>query len=38
MEDVTAIPAVIWALLWCAVAIGILLWSVTITYRDLPLR
>ncbi|MFL5806978.1 MAG: M50 family metallopeptidase [Roseiflexaceae bacterium] len=38
MEDVTAIPAVIWALLWCAVAIGILLWSVTVAYRDLPLR
>jgi hypothetical protein len=38
MEAITAIPAVLWALLWCAVAIGILLWSVTVAYRDLPLR
>ena len=38
MQDITAIPAVFWALLWCAVAIGILLWSVTVAYRDLPLR
>jgi Peptidase M50B-like len=38
MERITTIPAVFWALLWCAVAIGILLWSVTVAYRDLPLR
>ena len=37
MEAITAVPAVFWALLWCAIAIAILLWSVTVAYRDLPL-
>jgi hypothetical protein len=38
MEKITAIPAAFWALLWCATAITILIWSVTMAYRDMPLR
>jgi hypothetical protein len=33
MEELTAIPAVVWALLWCLAAVAILVWSVTVAYR-----
>jgi hypothetical protein len=33
MESITSIPAGAWATLWCAIAIGILVWSVTVAYR-----
>jgi hypothetical protein len=37
MEGITGIPASTWALLWCATAIFILIWSITTAYRDMPL-
>jgi hypothetical protein len=37
MEQLTAVSATSWALFWCFVAIGILIWSVTTAYRDMPL-
>jgi hypothetical protein len=37
MQDITGIPAGSWALLWCATAIFILIWSITTAYRDMPL-
>jgi hypothetical protein len=33
MEELTAVPAVVWALLWCLAAVAILVWSVTVAYR-----
>lgn len=33
MEDLTAIPALFWALMWCVLAVAILVWSVTMAYR-----
>ncbi len=33
MGSITSIPAGTWATLWCAIAIGILIWSVTVAYR-----
>jgi hypothetical protein len=38
METITGVPAASWALLWCITAIAILVWSITVAYRDLPLR
>jgi hypothetical protein len=38
MEQLTGIPAASWALLWCMTAVAILIWSITVAYRDLPLR
>jgi hypothetical protein len=38
MEAITGIPAASWALLWCFAAVAILVWSITVAYRDLPLR
>jgi Peptidase M50B-like len=37
MEQMTAIPALFWALLWCLMAVVVLAWSITTAYRDLPL-
>jgi Peptidase M50B-like len=37
LERFTAIPALVWALLWCALAVAVLVWSITTAYRDLPL-
>jgi hypothetical protein len=33
MEDLTAIPALFWAVAWCVLAVLILVWSVTVAYR-----
>ena len=33
MESITSIPAGTWATLWSVIAIGILIWSVTVAYR-----
>ena len=38
MQQFTAIPAIIWALLWCLISLAFLVWSITVAYRDLPLR
>ena len=37
MEAITGVPAATWALLWCMMAVVILVWSITVAYRDLPL-
>jgi hypothetical protein len=37
MQDITGIPAASWALLWCATAVVVLIWSITTAYRDMPL-
>ena len=37
LEHITAIPAILWALLWCLIAVVALVWSITTAYRDLPL-
>jgi Peptidase M50B-like len=38
MQHLTAVPALFWALFWCLIAVLILVWSITVAYRDLPLR
>jgi hypothetical protein len=37
MQHLTAVPALFWALFWCVIALLVLVWSITIAYRDLPL-